>query len=228
MIDSSHENSAEGTAATNHRSRSIRAVVLDFGLVLCNAPSDAHIERVSKIFGIDHATFWRLYDRNRLALDRGDMSSDDYWTAFALGAGHSGTLDADTLENLKRWDIEMWLTLNDPMLDWAERLNAAGYKLGLLSNLHKSFANHLREHAGWLRHFHTHVFSAELGRVKPEPEIYQHLLKQLSTPADQTLFIDDRQLNINAARREGVQSLLYTSVPQLRTDLRALSFEPLP
>ncbi len=209
-------------------SHPLRAVVLDFGLVLCHAPSDADLDRVSKIFGIDHAAFWRLYDSNRLALDRGDMSPEEYWTAFALNAGHSGSLDADTLENLKRWDIEMWLTLNDPMLNWVERLHATGFKLGLLSNLHKTFANHLREHAEWLHHFHVPVFSAEIRRVKPEPEIYQHLLRQLSTPAAQTLFIDDRQVNVDAARNQGIQALLYTSLPQLRADLLVLGFSPLP
>lgn len=209
-------------------SHPLRAVVLDFGLVLCHAPSDADLDRVSKIFGIDHAAFWRLYDSNRLALDRGDMSPEEYWTAFALNVGHSGSLDADTLENLKRWDIEMWLTLNDPMLNWVERLHATGFKLGLLSNLHKTFANHLREHAEWLHHFHVPVFSAEIRRVKPEPEIYQHLLRQLSTPAAQTLFIDDRQVNVDAARNQGIQALLYTSLPQLRADLLVLGFSPLP
>jgi putative hydrolase of the HAD superfamily len=227
MPNAPRENSIKGPAA-NDGSNAIRAVVLDFGLVLCNAPSDAHLDRVSKIFGIDHAGFWRLYDTNRLALDRGDMSPDQYWTAFARNARHSGPLDADTLENLKRWDIEMWLSLNDPMLDWVERLHAAGYKLGLLSNLHQSFANHLREQAGWLRHFHVPVFSAEVRRVKPEPEIYRYLLEQLSTPAAQTLFIDDRQINVEAARHEGIQALLFTSVPQLRKDLLAIDFSPIP
>jgi putative hydrolase of the HAD superfamily len=204
----------------------IRAVILDFGMVLCNAPSDAHLDRFSKIFGLDRAGFWTAYDENRLALDRGDLSPDEYWSAFAAGAGH--TLDARTLEQLKLWDVEMWLTLNDPMLDWVERLSAAGYKLGLLSNLHQTFATHLREHAGWLRHFHAPVFSAEVRRTKPDPEIYRLILDRLGVQPAESLFVDDRQINIEAARHLGIAALRYESVPQLRADLRSLCFPLLP
>jgi putative hydrolase of the HAD superfamily len=204
----------------------IRAVVLDFGMVLCNLPADEHIARIATLFGVDAAGFWKLYDTNRLALDRGDISPDDYWKMFASNAGHS--LDEPTLKNLKWWDIEMWLGLNDPMLAWVEQLRAAGYKLGLLSNLHQTFADHLRAHAAWLRHFHVHVFSAEARRVKPEPEIYRHLLEKLNTPARETLFIDDRQTNIDAARREGMQGIVFSSIEQLRSDLLAIHFQPLP
>jgi putative hydrolase of the HAD superfamily len=210
----------------NEIQNDIRAVVLDFGMVLCKVPTNDHIARIATLFGVDTARFWKLYDTNRLALDRGDISPDDYWKMFASNAGRS--LDEPTLKNLKWWDIEMWLGLNDPMLAWVEQLNAAGYKLGLLSNLHQTFANHLRAHAAWLRHFHVPVFSAEVRRVKPEPEIYRDLLEKLAAPAHKTLFIDDRQTNIDAARREGMHGFVFTSVEQLRSDLSAIRFQPLP
>lgn len=214
--------------STTSNSSPIRAVILDFGMVLCHTPTDAHLDRVSKVFGIDHHTFWRHYDKDRLALDRGDITPDAYWTDFVKEAGLGRPLDAALLANLKQWDMEMWLTLNDPMLDWVERLHRAGYKLGLLSNLHQDFANHLREHHAWLRHFHVPVFSSEFRRVKPEPEIYRHILERLAIPARETLFIDDRQTNIDAARDQGIQSLLFTTAAQLRSDLASISFTPLP
>jgi putative hydrolase of the HAD superfamily len=204
----------------------IEAVVLDFGMVLCNAPSMEHVDRASKIFGLDHAGFWRRYDKNRLDLDRGDISPNEYWNGFAAGCGH--TLDATTLENLKRWDIEMWLTMNDPMLDWVERLSGAGYKLGLLSNLHQTFATHLRERAEWLKHFPVCVFSAEVRRTKPDPEIYRHIVRELDVAPASALFIDDRQVNVDAARNEGMQALRYDSVNQLRGELEGIGFRPLP
>jgi putative hydrolase of the HAD superfamily len=204
----------------------IEAVVLDFGMVLCNAPSVEHVDRAAKIFGLDHARFWRRYDKNRLDLDRGDISPDEYWKGFAADSGQA--LDAATLQNLKRWDMEMWLTLNDPMLDWVERLKRAGYKLGLLSNLHQTFATHLREKAEWLKHFHVPVFSAEVRRTKPDPEIYRHILKGLSVAPPSALFIDDREVNVDAARNEGMQAMRYDSVKQLRDELQSVGFTPLP
>jgi putative hydrolase of the HAD superfamily len=203
----------------------IEAVVLDFGMVLCNAPSVEHVDRAAKTFGLDHAGFWRRYDKNRLELDRGDISPDEYWTGFAADCGR--TLDATTLEGLKRWDMEMWLTMNDPMLNWVERLKSTGYKLGLLSNLHQAFATHLREQAEWLKHFHVPVFSAEVRRTKPDPKVYRHILKELDAAPASTLFIDDRQVNVDAARNEGMQALRYDSVKQLRDDLEGIGFRPL-
>jgi putative hydrolase of the HAD superfamily len=44
------------------------------------------------------------------------------------------------------------------------------------------------------------VASCEVGRCKPDPEIYRICLERLGLAADPTLFVDDRMENLQAAR----------------------------
>jgi FMN phosphatase YigB (HAD superfamily) len=79
----------------------------------------------------------------------------------------------------------------------------------------------------WLR-FDFQVFSAEIRRIKREPEIYRYCLELLDCSPEQAIFIDDRAANVAAARNEGIVSLLYRSTDQLRRDLEVIGFDVLP
>ena len=57
---------------------------------------------------------------------------------------------------------------------------------------------------------------------KPEPAIYQCLLDRLGLDPASTLFIDDMQVNLDAASALGIRSLLFTSVESCCRDLLSL------
>lgn len=89
-----------------------------------------------------------------------------------------------------------------------ERLKAAGYRLYVLSNMSREFI-------AWLRRFPVYgnfdgeVVSCEEGTVKPEDEIYRLLLTRYHLDPSQTLFIDDRRANLDAASRFGIATFLF-------------------
>lgn len=107
-------------------------------------------------------------------------------------------------------------------------LGKAGYKTAILSNLNREFAAYLRANCRWIKRFDFQVFSAEIGRVKPEPEIFKHCLHLVDFFPEEALFVDDRDSNVDAARREGIRSILYHSTNQLRIELRDAGFGVLP
>ena len=47
--------------------------------------------------------------------------------------------------------------------------------------------------------------------MKPEPQIYEILLKRYGLQPDETLFIDDRRTNIAAAEALGIHGQLFDS-----------------
>ena len=53
------------------------------------------------------------------------------------------------------------------------------------------------------------VISCEEQVVKPEPEIYRRLLDRYSLDPAETLFIDDRPVNLEAARTFGISTFLF-------------------
>jgi putative hydrolase of the HAD superfamily len=204
----------------------IRGVILDYGEVLCAKPSEAHLERMANVFGIDPSQFLELYEKNRRAYDRGDLTPEQYWSAFAQSAG--AAVNVDQLTQLRAWDVEMWSKLNPVMIEWLHAIQSRGLRTALLSNMHLDMVAKVRSQFSWIRQMDVAVLSQEVRLAKPEPRIYEHCLDRLGTRPAETLFIDDRQHNVTAARALGIRSIRFESVAQLRAELALLEFPALP
>jgi putative hydrolase of the HAD superfamily len=208
------------------RETSINAVILDYGEVLCHRPSRAELHRLANAFGADSNSFPALWEKNRGAYDRGDMTAEAYWSALAEEAG--AQLTVEQLLEISQWDVEMWGNANPRMVAWLRELREAGIKTALLSNIHPAMIAYLRKNFDWLELFDFKTFSAEVRLIKPEPAIYEHTLRGLAAAAHETLFVDDREVNVRAARDFGLHALRFRSVAELRDDLEAMGFPVLP
>ncbi|MDR7300364.1 HAD family hydrolase [Haloactinomyces albus] len=108
---------------------------------------------------------------------------------------------------------------SDPMmLRLVEELQGLGVPTGLLSN---SWGNNYpwQELDGL---FDEVVVSGDVGRRKPDPEIYRLALERLALPAEQAVFVDDGVPNIEAARLLGMHTVLHENAEQTRRDLADL------
>jgi putative hydrolase of the HAD superfamily len=209
-----------------HLGAGIRAVILDYGEVLCHLPTTENIEFLARTFQIDSQSFLPIYLKTRLAYDRGDLLPLAYWQKFAAEAGV--TIDDRTIDQVRQVDVEMWSRPNEPMIRWLQQIHSAGLKTAILSNMPSDMADHARKNFDWLAYFDHHIFSAEVGSVKPEPAIYEHAIHALGMPPPEVLFIDDRDENLQQARAIGIRGIRYQSVEQLRGDLLAIGFPILP
>ncbi len=210
----------------NFAAPGVRAVIFDFGEVLCDPLLPEHVERMARVFGITPASFTGFYERDRGLYDRGDLSPAEYWGRFATNAGSQVT--PRQIEELRAWDVEMWSRINPMMTDWLARLHAAGITTGLLSNMHCDMVAHTRRSYDWVNLFDYTTFSSEVRLSKPEPGIYEHTVQSLGVPAGESLFIDDREVNIRAAQAAGLKAIRYRSTDQLREDLQKMGFSILP
>ena len=84
-----------------------------------------------------------------------------------------------------------------------DELKAAGYKLYVLSNMSREFIDFLRKQKVY-ENFDGDVVSCEVGIVKPMPEIYDLLLERFDLNPAETIFIDDRKENVDAAAAKGI------------------------
>jgi len=214
------------TPNTTLRPSQIRAVIMDYGEVLCLLPSSQDVDRIAKIFRMNPQSFLPIYMKSRMLYDRGDVSPAEYWDNFAAQAGVK--IDAVALEDIRRLDIEMWCRHNERMIRWVEQIHSAGYKTAILSNMHLDLSTHLRKNFSWIGHFDHHIFSAEARSVKPEPAIYQRTIEALGVKPAEALFIDDRDENLKEARVAGIRTIRFQSIPKLREDLQSLGFTILP
>jgi putative hydrolase of the HAD superfamily len=207
----------------------LRAVAFDYGRVLSGPPHPEAYESLQQITRLSQGEFEERYWVDRLAYDRGDLSGLAFWKKFVGDA--SLNLSDVEVARLSETDASMWTTANAEMLDWHRRLKEHGFRTAILSNMGDSVLENIERTFPWISGFDVLVWSYQHGMVKPEPEIYNLLLERLGTSAEETLFLDDKMENIEAARQLGIQALQFSSVEQLRDDLVSEGFDqwlPLP
>ena len=196
---------------------SLRAVVFDYGMVLSGPPHTQSHDALKRITGLSHEAFERLYWIDRHAYDRGDLTGLAFWEKLVSDAGLK--LSSEQIADLNHWDARMWTTINPETLAWHRQLKGHGLKTGILSNMGDSVLDNIKRNFSWIEDFDVLIWSYQHRMAKPQPEIYHLLLDQLGTAPEETLFLDDKLENIEAARRLGIRALQFSTVDQLREDL---------
>jgi putative hydrolase of the HAD superfamily len=198
-------------------------------MVLSGEPDAETHAKMVRIAGLPVERFEVLYWADRLEYDRGALTGVTFWQKFVRDAGIA--LEPAAVGELQRLDAILWTTQNPAMLAWQMKLKEHGLITGILSNMGEDVLINIKKEFDWLPRFDVLVWSYELKMVKPEPAIYKHLLKELRTRPEETLFLDDKLVNVRAARALGIKALEFTTVTQLRRDLIAAGLDeqlPLP
>lgn len=97
-------------------------------------------------------------------------------------------------------------------------LSESGYRLFCLSNMSIDFYDYLKERDVF-SYFEGQVISAKERLIKPDARIYELILDRYNLQASETLFIDDLEANINAARACGIHTVHFTGGEQVYTDI---------
>jgi len=195
----------------------LRAVVFDYGMVLSGPPDPAAHAELVRITGLPVAEFESRYWRDRHPYDEGKLTGLEFWQKYNHDAALG--LSQAAIEELNRWDGLMWTTQNEAMLGWAERLKASGILTAILSNMGDNVHASIERRFTWPSRFDVRVWSFQHLMAKPEPAIYRLTLEQLGTRGEETLFLDDRELNVKAAETLGMQGIQFSTIENLRMEL---------
>ncbi len=187
----------------------VRAVIFDFGGVLCFPPDDARWRRAAETAGLPVADFMNAFWAHRIRYDAGLCRPEEYWQTVAHTAGTR--FDENRIPELVRVEIELWNNYDSRLFQWTTQLRAAGYRTAILSNLPRPLGEELRATPGFLDHFDHVTFSYELQKVKPQPEIYLDTIQGLGVEPSQALFLDDRPDNVEGALAVGMKALRYST-----------------
>jgi putative hydrolase of the HAD superfamily len=207
----------------------IKAVIFDYGMVLTGEPNVESMHEMLRITGMSREQFEPLYWVDRHAYDEGKLSGITFWQKFLRDAKLE--LPEGAVEELNAHDAHYWTTENPRMVAWQQKLKTAGIKTAILSNMGDSVRVSIEAAFPWLKNFDHCTWSYELGFAKPDARIYQFTLEKLGVRAEEALFIDDKQANIDAARKLGLEAVHFTTIENLREELIQMRFEteiPLP
>ena len=93
--------------------------------------------------------------------------------------------------------------------------------LGLTNWSHETFPVAL-ERFNFLSLFDGIVVSGVEKMKKPDARIYQLTLDRYDVTAENAVFIDDKQENVEAAKKVGIHGILHTGAQQLKNELKQL------
>jgi putative hydrolase of the HAD superfamily len=96
------------------------------------------------------------------------------------------------------------------------------FRIGLLSNAWDNLRSLIQQEWQIADVFDELVISAEVGLAKPDPRIYQMIVDQLGIQARETVFLDDLERNIQAAREAGLHAIQFRNARQGLLELAAL------
>ncbi len=146
-----------------------------------------------------------------------DKNMPHFWEEYDRGA-QSMEETIDIIAELKGYDREYCrkcvvdaITMQEeiePTARLIEELHAKGYRLLVLSNMSLEFIEFIRQLPVY-RYFSGEVVSCEEHTVKPEKEIYQIIIDRYGLDPVQTLFVDDRPANLDAAAAQGINTALF-------------------
>jgi putative hydrolase of the HAD superfamily len=190
--------------------RSLRAVVFDYGNVLCLEQTLEDMKGMALVCGIPHERFSEIYWQLRPPYDRGDLDGPAYWIAVArqqeLG------LSKDQIATLIKLDSESITRPNQGAVRWANLLHQESFPLSLLSNMPLELSRHVTKSFPTLSTFEYLIYSCDYGSIKPELAIYQNCLELLKAAPEDILYLDDRAENVEAAARLGINAVLFDTV----------------
>lgn len=197
-----------------------RVIVFDYGEVISVSQSEADRAALVALSGLEPELFWRLYDRHRDDLDQGIALPHEYWTRVAHDAGVEWS--PAQLQLLWAADLRSWISVEPGTIELLAALHAGGTRVALLSNAGFDFSDPFR-HSPMARYFEAMFVSAELGLIKPDPEIYRVVAERLGIELAQMVFVDNKAVNVDAAVALGVTGHHFTSVAGLRAFLHELA-----
>lgn len=206
--------------------RSVRAVVFDYGNVLCLEQTLDDMKSMALVCGIPHERLSELYWKLRPPYDRGDIDGPAYWTAV-VGQQELG-LSRDQIATLIKLDSESIIRPNQGAVQWAELLHQEGVPLTLLSNMPLELSRHVTKSFPSLSTFEHLIYSCDYGSIKPELAIYRNCLELLKAAPQDILYLDDRAENVEAAAGLGINSVLFDTVEKTASRVESRFDIPVP
>ena len=201
----------------------IKALIFDMGGVLV----DLDIEDCKRAFkeSIGYHDIDNIIDACHQKgiygdLEEGRLSAEEF-RAIVLAGSRPGAAAADVDEAMSHILVGIHPAKVQLLRDLSEK-----YDLYMLSNNHAiclPFSSRMFDEAGiplkdiFIKCF----FSFEMKALKPSAAFYKAVMREIGLPAEQMLFIDDSQKNVDGSIEAGLPAVYY----EPGTDLAALMYD---
>jgi putative hydrolase of the HAD superfamily len=194
----------------------IKAIIFDFGRVITAQKPLSLFRSYEVELGLDPDTINSIMFESRAWQDTllGRKTTEEFWH---LIGPELGLKTADEVNRFRR-RYHADEAINEAVLDLIRKLRGR-YKLAILSNSPPDLTRWL---ADWeMRDLFEVVFcSGDEGMIKPDPAAFKLTLERLGVEPGKAVFIDDTPEHVEAARKLGIQGIIFTTTAALKDDLK--------
>lgn len=175
----------------------MKAIVLDMYGVIVKQTGDDFVPYVQRTFPDlkpeEIYTPW-------FKADAGELTSLQVWETLGF-KGDIEKFEKDYLDTIE---------INDDFLDFVSYVSKH-YKMAIISNDSSRWSKYLREKFDINKYFDVISISGDLKIQKPDERIFQITMEQLGCKAEDCLYVDDREENLEAASKAGMNAVLFNS-----------------
>lgn len=196
------------------KNQDINVVMFDLGNVLVDLGSIEQMYSMLNTQG-DITEVWLKWLRSPAvaAFDSGRISFDEFAERLPKEVGTQ--MDKETFKvRFKAWPKQLF----DGALALVDSVKPQ-YHRAILSNTNAAHWPRLMNEMGLAGHFHSYFASHLIGEVKPDLGIYQYVLNALQVSPESIVFVDDNQVNVDAAKALGIQAHLARGVEEAKSIL---------
>ncbi len=190
--------------------KTTRAIAFDWGGVFTIGTFDGRsTARLSEKYNLDVLAVRQHYFEIIRHIEVGEWSLEKFWQELSARIGLTSVAYQD-FEDLYLASV----LRNEAMYSFLPSI-PKHFQVGLLSNNYPVVADMLDHDPSWAR-FNTKVFSNRIGVKKPDARAFEILSAALAVPAAQTVFVDDVEENVLAARNLGFSTIRYDAAEHQR------------
>jgi len=193
----------------------LRTIIFDMGNVLVHFSHDRMCQQIGALCGQSGGDIQRLLIDSGLQwnFERGRMSPRELHRQIVELVEQP--LDYDAVR-IAASDI---FRLNEPLVPVIDELRRQGHRLVLLSNTSEWHFEFIWNRFDVLQRLDAHVLSCRVGAIKPEPPIYDAILKEIGCEPREAFYTDDIAKYVDTGRTYGLNAEVFTDVPALRKHL---------
>ena len=209
----------------------IEAVFFDFGGVLSYGFDGVNHSAIETEFGLEPKSLRMMIYRDSRYNDYqiGACTLEEWVESIreALIAGVGDRADAilTAFQNAPR-------SLNFDTIRLVKRIREAGYRTAIISNTVPGMLTRMREldepnppERRLLPLFDAIIGSGDVGMAKPDAAIFHHAAQILGVALDRSIFTDDYQKHVDAAKALGMHAFHFTTCEHFVEDLRSVGVE---
>lgn len=192
----------------------IQVVFFDLGKVLADFNWKPAAQKIAADSAMTPGEVYILCTNSAIALEyeTGKIETKLFFERLKTELNYNGSI---------RQLQDIWSDIFTPISKHLELLGKirVNYPIGLISNTNEAHVEWITKKFGFLNWFPKPTYSFVAGYLKPHEEIFRDALKALSVTAEESLFIDDLEVNVLAAMKLGMRAIHLSPGKDLEKEL---------